>query len=98
MPHTPGPWTVVPYGDGTSRVVCRDEGGEWRICFMATPGESPGAMETIEADSHLIAAAPELYEALVRMVNAWEPDSPGTDYDTWMDAKAALARACGEND
>jgi hypothetical protein len=63
---------------------------------MATPGDSPGATETIEADSNLIAAAPDLFEALSRMVNAWEPDSPGTDYDTWQDAKAALARARGE--
>jgi hypothetical protein len=44
----------------------------------------------------MIAAAPDLYAALHRMVNAWAPEPPGTDYDTWIEAKAALAKARGE--
>ena len=61
--HTPGPWTIVPYGDGDSLVIHADQ-SEWRICFMATPGASPGAMGRIEANARLIAAAPEMLEAL----------------------------------
>lgn len=60
--HTPGPWSVEQYGDGDSLVI--HAGGEWRICFMATPGDSPGAMRRIEANARLIAAAPALLEAL----------------------------------
>lgn len=26
--HTPGPWHVVPYGDGDSLVICADEAGK----------------------------------------------------------------------
>jgi len=61
--HTPGPWTIVPYGDGDSLVIHADE-SEWRICFMATPGQSPGAMDRIEANARLVAAAPDMLEAL----------------------------------
>lgn len=56
--HTPGPWSVVPYGDGDSLAV-HDARGDWRVCFMATPGDS-GDMAGIEANARLIAAAPEL--------------------------------------
>ena len=60
---TPGPWKVVPYGDGDSLVISeRDD--NWRICFMATPGESPDAWEKIKANARVIAASPDLYEAL----------------------------------
>jgi hypothetical protein len=56
------PWFIVPYADGESLVIHSD--ADTRVCFMATPGKSPGAMERIEADARLIAAAPELLELL----------------------------------
>lgn len=62
--HTPGPWEIVRYGDGDSLVICTAPDGNWRICFMATPGASSGAMKKIEADAHLISSAPDLAEAL----------------------------------
>lgn len=63
--HTPGPWHVVPYGDGDSLVVCSDEGGEWRICFMATHGGTESVWDAIQANARLIAAAPNTLKALV---------------------------------
>jgi hypothetical protein len=68
--HTPGPWEIVPYGNGDSLVICTALNGNWRICFMATPGGSPGAMEKIEADAHLIASAPDLAETLAALIEA----------------------------
>ena len=67
--HTPGPWTVVPYGDGDSLVICSDEGGEWRICFMATHGGTETVWRSIQANARLIAAAPELLAALIAARN-----------------------------
>lgn len=64
--YTPGPWSIREYGDGDSLVV--ENAPNWRICFMATPGESPGAMAKIEANARLIAAAPDLLEALEAMI------------------------------
>lgn len=61
--HTPGPWHVVPYGDGDSLVVCSDTDGEWRICFMATHGGTESVWDAIQANARLIAAAPDLFEA-----------------------------------
>ena len=61
--HTPGPWSVEEYGDDETPALVIHKGSESRVCFMATPG-SHGDPEKIEADAHLISAAPELYEAL----------------------------------
>jgi hypothetical protein len=65
---TPGPWNIVKYGDGDSLVICAGEGPDWRICFMATPGSSPKAWPRIKADARLIAAAPELRDALMELL------------------------------
>jgi hypothetical protein len=64
QPFTPGPWHQVRHEDSDSILICTAPDGHWRICFMATPGDSPGAMQHIEADANLISAAPEMYEAL----------------------------------
>lgn len=67
---TPGPWQIVEYGDGDSLVITGDN-SNWRICFMATPGDSPRAMETIEANARLIASLPTLVETLERSHEGW---------------------------
>ena len=101
-PWTAGPWTIVPYGDGDSLVI-HVEGTDWRICFMATPGSSPRAMDTIEANAALIAAAPDLYEALEALHDDCVEYSRinnlgGEDNHVLKQARAALARARGETE
>ena len=69
MKHTPAPWTIQEYGDDdTPTLVVRKGDTENRICFMATPG-SHGDPAMIEADAHLIAAAPDLLKAAQRALN-----------------------------
>lgn len=47
-------------------------------------------------DAWLIAAAPDLYEALVGLMAAvGQPEDGGSDMDAWNEAKAALAKARG---
>lgn len=53
---SPRPWRIVRYGDGDSLVI-HDARKDFRVCFMATPGSEPGAMERIEADAALICQA-----------------------------------------
>jgi hypothetical protein len=65
--HTPGPWTVEEYGDDETPALVIHKDSESRICFMATPG-SHGDPAKIEADARLIAAAPDMYEALKAIV------------------------------
>lgn len=100
--HTKGPWVVVPYGDGDSLVVCSDEEGNWRIAFMATTAGSREERIEIRANARLIAAAPDLLEALEDLLSSLEI--------TWRNgfvavedvakeienARTALAKAKGE--
>lgn len=53
---SPRPWRIVRYGDGDSLVI-HDARGDWRVCFMATPGDSAGALAQIEANAKLIVSA-----------------------------------------
>jgi hypothetical protein len=65
--YTPGPWTIEEYGDDETPALVIHKDTESRVCFMATPG-SHGDPAKIEADAHLIAAAPELLTACVAML------------------------------
>jgi len=101
--HTPGPWTVVPYGDGDSLVVHSDN--EHRVCFMSTPGESPGAMQKIKANAQLISASPDMYEALKEIAKgegrfSMDPleHATNTIEDMVEIARAAIAKAEGKRD
>lgn len=86
--HTPGPW--IPYFDEradewTARLP-RIEGsaGQVYVCDVSGPEDQR------EANTHLIAAAPELYEALNRVIQA-------IALDTEEDA-VAIAKALGCED
>ena len=104
---TPGPWHVVPYGDGDSLVICMDEAGYHRIAFMATPNCRDDARRRqqwseIEANANLIGAAPDLYEALSNareLVNKW-CHTQGNSKDVFdqyvRPIDVALAKARGE--
>lgn len=105
---TPGPWRrkkSANYGNAiegktTRRHFDGDEG--WRI--VATYQEACDSQIAAdqdanwEANGNLIAAAPELYDALEDLVSDIETDG-GVDTSVWpiLDAaKAALAKARGE--
>lgn len=92
--HTKGPWSVREYGDGDSLVV--HAGEDWRICFMATAGSSPNAKQRIKANASLIAAAPDMLEALnlVKQLYAYTgPDADGFAAMVERSLDAALAKA-----
>lgn len=87
---TPGPWKWVE-GKGTWRGsiepdVC-DFGDDTQ--YYPTEGEPPN-----EANAHLIAAAPDLYDALEALLVTKAPDFIPSRL--WDDARAALAKARGE--
>ena len=80
MAATPGEWTVWEYGDGDSLVIHSDDVN--RVCFMATPGDSPNAMARIAANAaHIVAAQPANVLALLdeREVPLLTPIAPPTD-------------------
>jgi hypothetical protein len=90
--HTPAPWTIEEYGDEDAPTLVIHKDSETRVCFMATPG-SHGDPAKIEADARLIAAAPEMYEALKSLVNEdTRIDLEQSDADVGKDAMAVLAK------
>ncbi len=112
--HTPGPWRLHEYQEGATLDVVSDgvEWQSWT--FAVGAGDSvvaeveawtidagyprPRTRDEAEANARLIAAAPELLEALNSMDS--NGDWGGTDWcvpaDVWRAARAAIAKATGE--
>ena len=97
--HTPGPWTVTADGAGWY-IECAPERGHSVAYIMAEIGEEDPdtSDDEKEANARLIAAAPDLLEALQWLVDIL-PD-PDLDNDelqrTWTRrARAAIAKATG---
>lgn len=103
MAHTPGPWIVIHESRAQSRWIVGDnEGGSIADC------EPPGpwiSRDEADANARLIAAAPEMLEALQALVaqildyekvNNLSPN-PGRKYcwDNTERAVAAIAKATG---
>jgi hypothetical protein len=90
--HTPGPWKVKA---GTNAVLA----GRKQICShvnaaSALPVNILEDQEIAQANARLIAAAPDLLEALQDALCALE--CCGKDYPAASKAKAAIAKATGE--
>ena len=97
---TPGPWEFVPESE-QGRYRDEDMGGfrsasGW-ICtfgdgrmYYPTEGTPPEP-----ADALLIAAAPELLEELIKLVETFEPSGMYDD-EVFAGPKAAIAKALGQ--
>jgi hypothetical protein len=95
MKHTPGPWTVYDdSNDGkTNRIEIAARGKTVARIYQSVPEEDlPNA--------RLIAAAPDLLEALKMAVSALERSDyiqmDGDSFDVVDVSRAAIARASGE--
>ncbi|MDU4943895.1 MAG: hypothetical protein E6X23_20555 [Mixta calida] len=91
---TPGPWP------GRDVHICHQDSAGLRICFLTTSSDS--RLREGEANAHLIAAAPELLEALQEMVAIVkkhtypQPDKPLSTWGRMEAAEAAIAKALGQ--
>jgi hypothetical protein len=88
--HTPGPWRV---GDGGSWGAMVKDGNGDGICIPCSGRLGP----TDAANARLIAAAPELLEALRALVANYGPPA---DYSAefailWADAEDVIAKVDG---
>lgn len=93
---TPGPWELDPQcddGDGGQAIDKVLQDGS-RLCIAQAWGtfSSLEIDETGMANAHLIAAAPELYSELAKLVAKIGNDEPVSSFDL-QDASAALAKA-----
>lgn len=92
--HTKGPWYVT--GKMTRYVEARIDGGliqEVAACGPTEADDGYGPQQ--EANARLIAAAPDLLDALKDMVNLVELMCP-FDGPQQRQARSAIARATGE--
>jgi hypothetical protein len=81
--HTPGPWSVFK---------AATENGEFSINATGPYiAETIGGIAEEEANANLIAAAPDLLEALQSVVNAWE--EPDLGWEAAEKVHAAIAKA-----
>lgn len=99
--YTPGPWLVD--GAGTKAMV---RGADLTIVAVRHRLIGP----THEANARLIAAAPELLEALQGAIKAWDAVYPSMKFDgdvetledfefgEFQKARAAIAKATGEQE
>lgn len=87
--HTPGQWYAAPLRDsGWIDIFSVYENGETSLPFASCKHHDQ------EANARLIAAAPELLEALQRVCSHGERTSAQIDAD-WDHARAAIAKATG---
>jgi hypothetical protein len=82
--HTPGPWTRGTLGDGGRVNVYADDTMNLRICRVDS-GQDIG-MDAM-SNARLIAAAPELLEALQNLI------AVGFSASSMDKARAAIAKA-----
>lgn len=87
--HTPGPWRIGTPPPNGQQTIGTDQG---LMVAVATTG---AGVQT-KANAHLIAAAPDLLEALQALMD----DNSALDGMYWADccdkARAAIAKATGE--
>lgn len=87
--HTAGPWKIDDALDLPLAVIQDNEMGEG----IAELGERTPENE---ANARLIAAAPELLEALQEMMSRYGSKNSGFDNEETAKARAAIAKAKGE--
>lgn len=91
MSHTPGPWTWKIEGFAGYKLIAED--GTKVADDGSADGEYGGWMnDPNEPNARLIAAAPELLEALVDLLG-WQTLAP---HSVVVEARAAIAKARGE--
>lgn len=98
---TPGPWGIGTSADHMPAVtvpVHRSEGSGFVVAHINRLPRMGSVHGDMDANARLIAAAPDLYEALVQMVQTyWEE---AKDYEPppsmVQAAKRAIAKARGE--
>jgi hypothetical protein len=93
--HTPGPWT---WQEGDGNEMPKLIAGDKEVCnfgddttYYPSKGEPPN-----DADARLIAAAPELLEALRHIEGVALADEPRDLPGIVQTARAAIAKATGE--
>ena len=94
--HTPGPWFVAGYAGEHDEAGAHIKASDGTSVAHTAP-EGGGGWLSYVADARLIAAAPDLLEALAGIVEIGKRDMSNPKYDGYFkSARAAIAKAGGE--
>ena len=98
MKHTPGPWKATPWGS-TISIDSPDETG---VAFLNPMGNHDAGVPNSQdrANAHLIAAAPDMLDALELVyANAQDReetiDEDGQEFEEWKAVRRAITKAKG---
>ena len=95
--HTPGPWNCNHSSASGHDIVC-SENSPTDVCVISWWDKTTGE---IDANAHLIAAAPQLLEALqttAANLRSWKAANGGgiKTFDSWLEVvEEAIAKAKG---
>lgn len=95
--HTPGPWIAYKSKSilgGTVYNICQEDGAPYTPNYSDVCQTVEGERDDIqEANANLIAAAPDMLEALKMTVSAMREHacSIGCNAENWHDYQAAMA-------
>ena len=96
---SPAPWNIVPYGERTNSKVATHGDVEFAKGESAFMKDGGAQLQEI-ANARLIAASPDLYEALAAMLSCAEKEAPftaGSGMSVAIDmARKAIKKAGGE--
>ncbi len=94
---TPGPWIIDPVRAGDKEIFINQPGDSWKR-LEATVSRDDCDSKMALANAHLIAAAPDMYDALaasLKFFNNHRHYEAGED--AYQGARAALAKAKGKS-
>jgi hypothetical protein len=91
--HTPGPWTARQ--NAFWRWEIHYDGGQLASLSMVDDPASPPPREEIEANAHLLEAAPDLLEACKLAARYWDGEYNHDQSHVTRALSAAIAKAEG---
>lgn len=99
--YTKGPWEILKKDNSNINWNSYHIGAYYNeVCIVRGTKNSMvdwlASCLDLEANANLIAAAPELYEALEAINDYWESGNFSRRKDLWDNMRSALAKARGE--
>lgn len=85
---TPGPWKAVKYSKMRIGLCCPGQGAWALLTGTNVDADHP----VLRANARLIAAAPDLYEALRNAIDRLEDMLKGDDGQAWKEAERVMPR------
>ena len=97
--HTPGPWKIDHFNTSTGCYQISGHEQVLNLAFVQDYSDEGDSDQEAKANARLIAAAPDLLEALKDLIASASPTEKEHPrmFAAWQQARAALTKAKGGN-